>query len=130
MNPLSFVSPAADAAAYTPRSTAQAKHTDGEGATWSPRLHQAEPSLASPRLLERQAQQPNDQKHASYSAYILRTTQQMSFKPIAQEEGTAARFLGIEGMNFHRKRDDLTDFTEALARERGMQRLIAGMKPA
>ena len=76
------------------------------GETWSQRLRLAEQALASPR---------------SYPAYILHSTQQMSFKPIAQGEGTAARWLGVDGLNFHRKRDHLTDYTEELARIRGSQ---------
>ena len=134
-SPRSFASPPTvdSGAAYSLRPVAeQGEQTPraDDGATWGQRLRLAEQALASPRShAEQQALVDERTRQIPYPAHILRTTQQVSFKAYPQEEGTAARYLGVEGINFHRRVNDFTDFAEGLARQRALDRQSMGKAP-
>lgn len=80
-------------------------------------------ALLSPRLRLRVA----DQMHIPYDPRLLVSTQQLSFKPIDRDAATAARYRGVES-SYHKTRDELTEYTEAVLRERHIEKLYA--KPA
>ena len=81
-------------------------------------------ALLSPRLRLQAAEHIHK---TPYDPRLLVSTQQLSFKPIDRDTAIAARYRGVES-NYHKTRDELTEYTEAVLRKRHIEKLYSNTR--